>query len=209
MTTTPNYGGVLPTVGGDSGTWGDENNTLHNLWDTTIKAVSDASNNLITSTTFSGAGAPGISTLAGFNAYVVTFYGIVPSGNPTLTLQLSFDGSTWKSGSTDYAYNIISATNLVNINRSNGSSGFLVTQNTMDTTASKANTVIVELFGPQATGFGTMIKTASNYWSSSNMESDTSVGQIVAGYGSPVGVRLVSSTGTLTGGLVAVGLPGY
>lgn len=39
MTTTPNYGGVLPLVGGDSGTWGTENNTLHSLWDTTIAAT--------------------------------------------------------------------------------------------------------------------------------------------------------------------------
>lgn len=40
MATTPNYGGLLPTVGGSEGTWGAENNALHGLWDTEVfKAV--------------------------------------------------------------------------------------------------------------------------------------------------------------------------
>lgn len=38
---TTNYGQDLPDVGGDTGAWGTINNTLHQFWDTTVKAVSD------------------------------------------------------------------------------------------------------------------------------------------------------------------------
>lgn len=36
MAVTTNYSGTLPTVGASASTWGAENNTLHQLWDTTL-----------------------------------------------------------------------------------------------------------------------------------------------------------------------------
>lgn len=36
MSTTPNFGIELPTVGASSDTWGDTNNALHNAWDSLL-----------------------------------------------------------------------------------------------------------------------------------------------------------------------------
>ena len=43
-TTTTNYGWTKPTIGGDSGNWGNELNTTLDSVDTTVKAVSDVAN---------------------------------------------------------------------------------------------------------------------------------------------------------------------
>src|SRR6476661_8611936 len=92
MATTSNYGGVLPTVGGDDNTWGDENNTIHELWDTTIKAVSDAQKLvLVTSGTVSGAASADIA-VSGYRRYVLLARNIAPASDANLWIRTKHSG---------------------------------------------------------------------------------------------------------------------
>jgi hypothetical protein len=91
MTTTPNYGGVLPLVGGDSGTWGTENNTLHNLWDSTIAATPRS---YLAGLTLSTAGSS-----ATFGVAVGDCLDSTNVGHLTLTSAYTKTTSAWSLGS--------------------------------------------------------------------------------------------------------------
>jgi hypothetical protein len=155
-----------------------------------------------TTTTFAAAAAPVAALTPGFNAWELDVLGLIPSGAPTITWVVSFDGGlTYKTGPTDYAWSQLTWNNAAGANYSIGTTSVPLVTTAMDNTASKANDWTFSIFGPLTAGFGTSFRTIGQFWQGGG-NSDLSIivnGQIVPGYGVPTHIKLVPSTGTLTG----------
>ena len=157
-----------------------------------------------TTTTFAASAAPVAALTPGFNAWELDVLGLIPSSGPTIALVVSFDGgATYKTGATDYAYSAQRFNTAAGYTSSNGDSKFLIASQAsgMDNTASKANDFFLRINGPRAAGFGSSIACDGQYWQGSGNSdlAETVRGQIVPGYGVPTHIKLVPSTGTLTG----------
>lgn len=155
-----------------------------------------------TTTPFAASAAPVVALTAGFNAWDLDILGLIPSGNPTIALVVSFDGGiTYKTGATDYAYSSQFFNSAVTCAFSTGAASFPITTLAMDTTASKANDFLLTINGPRAAGFGSSIFCDGQYWQGGGNSDIGQIirGQVTPGYGVPTHIKLVPSTGTLTG----------
>lgn len=175
----------------------------------TAQANLSFSEYLISSGTFAASGGP-VFTLGGYNSYRLQVIGIIPSGNPTLTLQFSFDGgATYKAGASDYGYANQHFQSASAFSNSTAATAIVLTAVAMDSTASKANEIEITITGPKAAGFGLATKSVANYFGSAAPTNEIGIGQIIPGYGTPTNARIVPSTGTLSGAYALYGRIGF
>lgn len=164
---------------------------------------------LISSSTFTASAGPAF-TLSGYNSYRLQIIGLIPSGTPTLTLQLSFDGgATYKAGASDYAYASQRWAGVSGFMNSAAATAMSLTGASIDATASKANEIEMTIAGPKAAGFGVSAKWLLGYFSGGTYITEIGTGQIVPGYGTPTNARIVPSAGTLSGGYALYGRIGF